>query len=109
MAAAALTEKLRATPGDVDLAGVADIIEQVLNAVTRTREETDEQRLGEAQANARGGTQLLNASPAVIYSFKASGTFAPTFVSTNIERLFGYAPVRISRQGGDCRPVGHHK
>ena len=37
-------------------------------------------------------TQLLSASPAVIYSFKASGNFAPTFVSTNIETLFGYAP-----------------
>ena len=37
-------------------------------------------------------TQLLTASPAVIYSFKASGDFAPTFVSANIEALFGYAP-----------------
>ena len=37
-------------------------------------------------------TQLLSASPAVIYSFKASGDFAPTFVSANIETLFGYAP-----------------
>ena len=37
-------------------------------------------------------TQLLSVSPAVIYSFKASGDFAPTFVSTNIETLFGYAP-----------------
>jgi PAS domain S-box-containing protein len=37
-------------------------------------------------------TQLLTASPAVIYSFKAGGDFAPTFVSANIETLFGYAP-----------------
>src|SRR6516165_7053658 len=37
-------------------------------------------------------TQLLTASPAVIYSFKASGDFAPTFISANIETLFGYAP-----------------
>jgi PAS domain S-box-containing protein len=37
-------------------------------------------------------TQLLTASPAVIYSFKASGDFAPTFVSANIETLFGYGP-----------------
>jgi PAS domain S-box-containing protein len=36
--------------------------------------------------------QLLAASPAVIYSFKAIGDFAPTFVSANIETLFGYAP-----------------
>ncbi|MGC2462587.1 MAG: hypothetical protein WA446_16700 [Steroidobacteraceae bacterium] len=38
-AAVALTETLRATPGDVDPAGVADIIEQVLNAAAREQEE----------------------------------------------------------------------
>jgi PAS domain S-box-containing protein len=37
-------------------------------------------------------TRLLNASPAVIYSFKASDDFAPILVSDNIETLFGYAP-----------------
>ncbi len=36
--------------------------------------------------------QLLAASPAVIYSFAAEGTFAPTYVSDNISRLFGYEP-----------------
>jgi PAS domain S-box-containing protein len=36
--------------------------------------------------------QLLAASPAVIYSFSAQGDFAPTYVSENITRLFGYAP-----------------
>ena len=92
-AAVALAEKRRATPGDIDLAAVADIIEQVLNAAAREQEEAARQRLGEAQAAARDRfTQLLSVSPAVIYSFKASGDFAPTFVSTNIETLFGYAP-----------------
>ena len=28
----------------------------------------------------------------MIYSFKASGNFAPTFVSDNIIAVFGYAP-----------------
>ena len=37
-------------------------------------------------------TRLLDASPAVIYSFKARDYFAPIFVSDNIETLFGYAP-----------------
>jgi PAS domain-containing protein len=74
-------------------AGMADIIEQVLNAAAREQEEAEHQLLGEVQANASERlTQLLSASPAVIYSFKASGNFAPTFVSTNIETLFGYAP-----------------
>ena len=36
--------------------------------------------------------RLLSASPAVIYSFKATDDFAPTFVSDNIIDLFGYAP-----------------
>ena len=92
-AAATLAEKLRATPGELDQAGVADSIEQALNAVARKQEEHARQRNGEAQAAAQDRlTQLLSASPAVIYSFKASGDFAPTFVSTNIETLFGYAP-----------------
>ena len=30
---------------------------------------------------------LLESAPAVIYSFKASGDYAPTFVSENIKRL----------------------
>ena len=28
----------------------------------------------------------------MIYSFKATGDFAPTFVSENINAVFGYAP-----------------
>jgi hypothetical protein len=36
--------------------------------------------------------RLLRSSPAVIYSFKASGDFAPTFVSDNIGTVFGYTP-----------------
>ena len=36
--------------------------------------------------------QLLASSPAVIYSFKASGDFAPTYVSQNIKDWLGYEP-----------------
>ena len=35
---------------------------------------------------------LLDVAPVVIYSFKASGDFTPTFISPNIQRLLGYAP-----------------
>jgi hypothetical protein len=35
---------------------------------------------------------LLESAPSVIYSFKAHGDFAPTFVSENIKRLLGYCP-----------------
>jgi len=35
---------------------------------------------------------ILRFSPAVIYSFKATGDFAATFVSESLENLFGYKP-----------------
>jgi len=35
---------------------------------------------------------ILASSPAVVYSFKATGNNAPTFVSENIRELFGYEP-----------------
>lgn len=36
--------------------------------------------------------QLLASSPAVIYSYKATGDFAPIFISENIRDLLGYEP-----------------
>ena len=36
--------------------------------------------------------QLLTSSPAVIYSYRATGDFAPTFVSENIRNQLGYEP-----------------
>jgi two-component system sensor histidine kinase/response regulator len=35
---------------------------------------------------------LLGAAPSVVYSFAASGDFAPTFVSANIQGMLGYRP-----------------
>jgi len=35
---------------------------------------------------------LLSSAPAVIYSYKATGDFAPTFVSQNIRDWLGYEP-----------------
>ena len=37
-------------------------------------------------------SQLLASSPAVIYSFEATGDFRPTFVSQNIKDWLGYEP-----------------
>ena len=36
--------------------------------------------------------RLIAASPSVIYSFKASGDYAPTFISRNVKDLLGYDP-----------------
>ena len=35
---------------------------------------------------------LLETAPAVVYSFAASGDFAPTFISENVKRVLGYCP-----------------
>jgi len=75
-ATAALADLLR--PG-ADLGAVAGIIQQAMDAASKTVAEEHAAR-------------LLSASPAVIYSFKARDDFAPTFVSDNLERLFGCAP-----------------
>ena len=34
--------------------------------------------------------RLLSSAPAVIYSYKATGDFAPTFISQNIRKWLGY-------------------
>jgi adenylate cyclase len=89
IAAAALDKML---PAGIDSGKVADIVESVLADATREREEDERQHLAEVEAAAAIRlSRLLDASPAVIYSFEAKGDFAPTFVSDNIMRLFGYA------------------
>ncbi|MGH6735758.1 MAG: PAS domain-containing protein [Methyloceanibacter sp.] len=81
--AASLSNLLR--PG-ADTAEAAAIIKQALDAALR-------ERGGDAETFAQErAARLLSASPAVIYSFKATDDFAPTFISDNIERLFGYPP-----------------
>ena len=92
-AAAALAEKVRASKGNIDAKAIADVIETVLNEATSEREEGARQRLDDLQASMQERlTRLLDASPAVIYSFKAKDDYAPIFVSGNIERLLGYSP-----------------
>ena len=57
---------------------------------------TDVTELKHAEQALRAGqarlTTLLTSSPAVIYSFQATGDYTPTFISDNIKRLFGYEP-----------------
>src|SRR6266516_2686085 len=49
----------------------------------------------------------LGASPAVIYSFKAGGDYAPTFISDNIIDVFGYAPAEYLRDPSFWRDRVH--
>ena len=54
---------------------------------------TARKQIGEALVAAQDRTRhLLSAAPAVIYSYKATGDFAPTFISRNIKDLFDYDP-----------------
>jgi len=90
IAAAALGKVL---PAGTDSKDVADIVESILAEASREHQEEERQHVAEVEAAARQRlARLLDASPAVIYSFEARGDFAPTFVSANIERLFGYTP-----------------
>ena len=73
--------------------GAAAIIDQAIRNATHERDIKTSQQLMEAQAGAQERlARLLSASPAVIYSFKATADFAPTFISENIASVFGYAP-----------------
>jgi PAS domain S-box-containing protein len=92
-ASAALHQVLRIPPDAFDADGTVAVIEQAIRNATRERDSRARRQLKEAQAAAQERlTRLLSSSPAVIYSFKASGDFAPTFVSDNIATLFGYMP-----------------
>src|SRR5262249_9624954 len=52
---------------------------------------TDRKRAEAEVAAARARIEhLLASSPAVIYSFKATGDYAPTFISQNVKELLGY-------------------
>lgn len=92
-AATALHEVLSIAPSQFDVDGASAVIEKVIRHATRERESRSRRQLSEIKAAAQERVvRLLSSSPAVIYSFKASGDFAPTFVSDNIGTVFGYTP-----------------
>jgi adenylate cyclase len=92
-ATAALHKVLRIAPGDFDADGAAAVIEKAIRHATRERESLSRRQLNEVKAAGHERlARLLSSSPAVVYSFKASGDFAPTFVSDNIATVFGYTP-----------------
>jgi PAS domain S-box-containing protein len=50
-------------------------------------------KLGDAMVAAQNRlNHLLTSAPAVIYSFEATGSYAPTFISENVKALLGYEP-----------------
>ena len=92
-ATAALHQVLQFSPGDFDAEGTTAIIEQAIGNATRELETRVCRQLKEVQAAAQDRlARLLSSSPAVIYSFKATDEYTPTFVSDNINAVLGYAP-----------------
>jgi len=92
-AAATLHEALNITPSHFDVGSASEVIEKAIRHATRERESRSRRQLSEVKAAAQERlVRLLSSSPAVVYSFKASGDFAPTFVSDNIGTVFGYTP-----------------
>ena len=92
-AVTALHQVLHIPENGFDEAETAAVIEQVIRNATRDREAKARRQLKEVQDAAQQRlAKLLSSSPAVIYSFKASGNYAPTFVSDNIRTIFGYEP-----------------
>src|SRR5262245_58354696 len=91
--ATAVLNKLLNIPADGQKAKrAAIVIEEAIKEATLQHEGQARRRVQEAQAAAQERLkQLLSSSPAVIYSFKARGDFAPTFVSENIKDVFGYS------------------
>jgi adenylate cyclase len=92
-ATATLHKVLNISPDDFDAERTAAVIEEAIRSATRRRESQARRQLNEVKAAAQARlTRLLRSSPAVIYSFRACGDFAPTFVSDSISAVFGYAP-----------------
>src|SRR5262245_27721895 len=91
-ATVALHQVLHIPLRDFDDERTAAVIEQAIREATRERDNRARRQLKEVQAAAEERlARLLSSSPAVIYSFRATGDFGPTFVSDNIAAVFGYA------------------
>jgi PAS domain S-box-containing protein len=92
-AVTALHQVLHIPGNGFDEAETAAVIERAIREATREREAKARRQLKQVEAAAQARlAKLLSSSPAVIYSFKASGDYAPTFVSDNIRTVFGYEP-----------------
>lgn len=71
---------------------VRDADGQPIEVVGSWSDVTERRSAQEAVAAAHERVEhLLARSPAVIYSFRATGDYAPTFISRNVEELLGYA------------------
>jgi two-component system, sensor histidine kinase and response regulator len=66
-------------------------VEELVEALHANNQALHAAKDAEEGARARLSS-LLGAAPVVVYSFRASGDFAPTFVSDSIQGMLGYRP-----------------
>ncbi|MGH6891011.1 MAG: PAS domain-containing protein, partial [Dongiaceae bacterium] len=66
-------------------------VEELVEALHANNQALQAAKGAEEDARARLSL-LLGAAPVVVYSFRASGDFAPTFVSDSIRGMLGYRP-----------------
>ena len=66
-------------------------VEELVEALNANNQALHAAKDAEEGARARLSL-LLGAAPVVVYSFRASGDFAPTFVSDSIQGMLGYRP-----------------
>jgi two-component system sensor histidine kinase/response regulator len=66
-------------------------VDELLEALRANNQALQATKEAEEAARARLSS-LLGAAPVVVYSFRASGDFAPTFVSDSIQGMLGYRP-----------------
>ena len=94
VAAAAVLQALKSSSyNSFNLMAITDIIEQSLQNNNSEQEQRELSRLAGGSKSADDHlSRLLSVSPSVIYSFLATGSFAPSFVSDNLTRIFGYTP-----------------
>ena len=100
-ATATLQRFLHATPDAFDADGAAAVVEEAIRKAARDRDARTRRRLKDMEAAAEKRLmRLLGSSPAVIYSYKATGDFAATFVSDNILDVLGYSPSEYLKDPG---------
>ena len=66
-------------------------VEELVEALNANNQALQSAKEAEEDARARL-TLLLGTAPVVVYSFRASGDFLPTFVSDSIQGMLGYRP-----------------
>ncbi|MEE9551599.1 MAG: response regulator [Gammaproteobacteria bacterium] len=69
------------------------LLEVMANVGTQLGRVIERKQAEEAIASSHARiNHILASSPAVLYSFEATGNYAPTFISENVREVFGYEP-----------------